>query len=302
MAAIHLLGVPLDLGGGRRGVDMGPSALRIAGLAERLSLLGHRVSDDGNVETPVPETCPSGDPRQRYMTPIAQVCQKLFERAHGILASGGIPVVLGGDHSVAAGSVSATAAHGRGLGLPVGLIWIDAHGDMNSPVSTISGNVHGMPLAALLGPEPAALAHLGGTGPQVRPELTVLIGVRNLDEREKTIVRNSRVQVFTMKDIDRLGLSAVMDQALALTTTGTAGLHVSFDLDACDPSIAPGVGTPVKGGLNYREAHTAMEMVADTGRLLALDLVEVNPVLDHRNATAELACELAASAFGQRII
>lgn len=281
---------------------MGPSALRIAGLTDRLRGLGHQVVDQGNVESPLQETCDGGDPRQRYMAAIAEVCGRLFSACARAYEAGAVPVVLGGDHSVAAGSVSASASRARSTGRPLGLLWIDAHGDMNSPASTISGNVHGMPLAALLGPEPSALASIGGPSPQVKAEHTVLIGVRNLDEREKAMVRHSGIHVFTMKDIDRLGLSAVMDKAIAIATAHTAGLHVSFDLDACDPSIAPGVGTPVRGGLNYREAHTAMEMIADCGQLMALDLVEVNPILDARNATAELACELAASAFGQRIL
>lgn len=302
MATIHLIGVPLDLGSGRRGVDMGPSALRIADLAGRLRHLGHTVTDEGNLATPEQETQPSGDPRQRFMAPIADVCHRLFACASGALRDGGVPLVLGGDHSLAAGSVSASAAHARDRGRPLGLLWIDAHGDMNTPETTVSGNVHGMPLAALLGPEPSALARFGGPGPQVSPQHTVLIGVRNLDDREKNLVRRSQVHVFTMKDIDRHGISEVMDRAIALASADTAGIHVSFDLDVCDPAIAPGVGTPVKGGLNYREAHTAMEMLADCGRLLALDLVEVNPILDQRNMTAELAVELAASAFGQRIL
>jgi arginase len=213
-----------------------------------------------------------------------------------------MPLVLGGDHSLAAGSVAASAAFARERGGEVGLLWVDAHGDMNTPETTLSGNVHGMPLAALLGASPAALATVGGFAPKVRPEHTVLIGVRNLDEREKAAVRSSGVHVFTMKDIDRLGIAAVTERAIALATAGTLGLHVSFDVDVCDPAIAPGVGTPVKGGLDYREAHMLLEMVADAGALLALDLVEVNPVLDVQNATAVLAAELAASAFGMEIL
>jgi arginase len=210
--------------------------------------------------------------------------------------------VLGGDHSLGAGSVAASATFARRDGRPLGLIWVDAHGDMNTPETTLSGNVHGMPLAALLGSAPAALAEVGGFGPKVLPAHTVLIGVRNLDEREKAAVRASGVLVFTIKDIDRLGIAVVTERALAQATSGTVGVHVSFDLDVCDPGIAPGVGTPVKGGLDYREAHMLMEMVADSGRLLALDLVEVNPVLDVQNATAVLAAELAASAFGMGIL
>jgi arginase len=299
---IHIIGVPLDLGGNRRGVDMGPSAFRIAGLSERLSSLGMIVVDDGDVVAPIPEIKSSGDPRKKYIREIARVCEKLYKTSLASLESGGLPLVLGGDHSLAAGSVAATADFLRRGDQPLGLIWIDAHGDMNTPASSGSGNVHGMPLASLLGPEPAELSRIGGFSPKVLPEHTVLIGIRNLDEREKEIVRASRANVFTMKDIDRSGIASVVEQALVIAGNGTGGLHVSFDLDVCDPAIAPGVGTPVKGGLDYREAHMAMEMIADSGLLRALDLVEVNPILDDRNTTAVLATELASSALGQKII
>jgi arginase len=281
---------------------MGPSAFRIAGLAERLGSLGAPVVDHGDLVAPIPEIKSFGDPRKKYIREIARVCEKLYRTSLAALEKGALPVVLGGDHSLAAGSVAATADVVRREGKPLGLIWVDAHADMNTPASSGSGNVHGMPLAALLGPEPAELSRIGGFSPKVLPEQTVLIGIRNLDEREKEIVRASRVHVFTMKDIDRSGIASVVEQALALAGTGTAGVHVSFDLDVCDPAIAPGVGTPVKGGLDYREAHMVMEMVADSGLLRALDLVEVNPILDDRNMTAILGAELASSALGQKII
>jgi arginase len=302
MTAAHIIGVPLDLGGNRRGVDMGPSALRIAGLAERLSSLGLQVIDEGDLVTPIPEVKSVGDPRKKYIREIARVCDRLYKTSLNVLHSGGLPLVLGGDHSLGAGSVAATSDFLRKDDRPVGLLWVDAHGDMNTPSSSGSGNVHGMPLAALLGSEPAELSRIGGFSPKVRPEHTVLIGIRNLDEREKEIVRASRVHFFTMKDIDRSGIASIVEQALTLAGRGTGGIHLSFDLDVCDPAIAPGVGTPVKGGLDYREAHTLMEIVADSGLLRALDLVEVNPILDDRNTTAALACELAASALGQKII
>ena len=281
---------------------MGPSALRIAGLAERLASLGLRVVDEGDLVTPIPEIKSVGDPRKKYIREIARICDRLYKTSLGVLHSGGIPVVLGGDHSLAAGSVAATADFVRKDDKPLGLLWVDAHGDMNTPSSSGSGNVHGMPLAALLGPEPAELSRIGGFSPKVLPQHTVLIGIRNLDDREKEIVRESRVHVFTMKDIDRAGIASVVEQALALAGAATGGIHVSFDLDVCDPAIAPGVGTPVKGGLDYREAHMLMEVVADSGLLRALDLVEVNPILDERNVTAVLGAELASSALGQKII
>jgi arginase len=299
---VHIIGVSLDLGGNRRGVDMGPSAFRIAGLAERLAAIGIPVVDEGDLVAPIPEIKSFGDPRKKYIREIARVCERLYKSALGVLEKGGLPLVLGGDHSLASGSVAATADFLRRQNKPLGLIWVDAHGDMNTPASTNSGNVHGMPLASLLGPEPAELAKIGGFSPKVTPDRTVLIGIRNLDEREKESMRESGVRVFTMKDIDRSGIAAVVEQALGIAGAGTGGIHVSFDLDVCDPSIAPGVGTPVKGGLDYREAHMVMEMVADSGLLRALDLVEVNPILDDRNTTAILGAELASSALGQKII
>jgi arginase len=299
---LHIIGVSLDLGGNRRGVDMGPSAFRIAGLAERLTGLGITVVDHGDLVAPIPEIKAEGDPRKKYIREITRVCEKLYKTSLAALESGGLPLVLGGDHSLAAGSVAASADFMRRENKPIGLIWVDAHADMNTPTSSGSGNVHGMPLAALLGPEPAELSRIGGFSPKVVPEHTVLIGIRNLDEREKEIVRASRVNVFTMKDIDRSGIASVVEQALAMAGQDTGGIHVSFDLDVCDPSIAPGVGTPVKGGLDYREAHMVMEVIADSGLLRSLDLVEVNPILDDRNTTAVLGTELAASALGQKII
>ncbi len=303
MTPIHIIGVPLDLGGNRRGVDMGPSAFRIAGMGERLASLGVPVVDKGDLPAPIPETREQSDERKKFIGDIAHVCQLLYESARASLGDGAMPLVLGGDHSLAAGSVSASSEWARtARQLPIGLLWVDAHGDMNTPATSPSGNVHGMPLAALLGSEPHELARIGGAAPKVLPAQTVLIGVRNLDEREKIAVRDSRVHVFTMKDIDRQGIASIVEQAVALAGQGTAGIHVSFDMDVCDPSIAPGVGTPVKGGLDYREAHMLMEIVADSGLLTALDIVEVNPTLDVRNMTAQLGVELALSALGEKIL
>ena len=299
---VHVIGVPLDLGGNRRGVDLGPSAFRIAGLSERLASLGATVVDAGDLVAPIPETKTEGDPTKKYVREIARVCEKLYKTSLTVFEKGGLPLVLGGDHSLAAGSVAATADFLRRENKPLGLIWVDAHGDMNTPATSLSGNVHGMPLAALLGSEPAELARIGGFAPKVTPACTVLIGIRNLDDREKERIRESGVRVFTMKDIDRSGIASVVEQAIAIAGNGAGGIHVSFDLDVCDPAIAPGVGTPVKGGLNYREAHMVMEMVADSGLLRALDLVEVNPILDDRNMTAILGAELASSALGKKIL
>jgi arginase len=303
MPSVHIIGVPLDLGGNRRGVDMGPSAFRIAALGERLAALGISVVDKGDLPAPIPEARTPQHPQKKYIAEIARVCAKLHQTSLASLHEGALPLVLGGDHSIGAGSVSAASVWARKTRKqPIGLLWVDAHGDMNTPSSSPSGNVHGMPLASLLGPEPSELARIGGVTPKVLPEHTVLIGIRNLDDREKELVRDSRVRVFTMKDIDRLGMAAVAEQAVKIAGAGTAGIHVSFDMDVCDPSIAPGVGTAVKGGINYREAHLLMEIVADSTLLTSLDLVEVNPTLDVRNATAELGMELALSALGKKIL
>jgi arginase len=303
MSSVHLIGVPLDLGGGRRGVDMGPSALRIAGLSERLTALGYNVADRGDLVAPIRETRELQHESKKYITEIAQVCQHVYETALESLMGSAMPIVLGGDHSLAAGSVAATSDWARTTKRSrIGLIWVDAHGDMNTPATSPSGNVHGMPLAALLGQEPHELAGIGRFKPKIGHEHTVLIGVRNLDQREKDLVRESQVHVFTMKDIDRQGIASIAEEAIKLAGSDTAGIHVSFDMDVCDPAIAPGVGTPVKGGLNYREAHLLMEIIADSGLLAALDIVEVNPTLDVRNATAQLGTELALSALGKKIL
>ncbi len=303
MRAVHLIGVPLDLGGNRRGVDMGPSAFRIANLRERVAALGHAVVDKGDLPAPIPETQEARDERKKYIRDIAKVCQKLYQTSLASLEEGAMPLVLGGDHSIGAGSVAAAADWAkRTRDLPIGLLWVDAHGDMNTPATSSSGNVHGMPLAALLGTEPAELSRIGGWAPKVLPAHAVLIGVRNLDEREKEAVRESHIHVFTMKDIDRQGIASIVEQAVNLAGNGTAGIHVSFDMDVCDPTIAPGVGTPVKGGLDYREAHMVMEIVSDSGLLTSLDMVEVNPTLDLQNATAQLGTELVLSALGQKIL
>jgi arginase len=300
--SVHIIGVPLDLGGARRGVDMGPSAFRIAGLSEQIAALGYSVSDQGDLSSAIPETQQAVDPTKKYINEIARVCRELYEVALRSHEAGALPLVLGGDHSLAAGSVAASADYVRNVtSYPLGLIWVDAHGDMNTPQTTNTGNVHGMPLAALLGQEPRELSSIGSS-PSVSPGHTVLVGIRNLDEKEKGEIRAAGVHIFTMKDIDREGIATIAERAIAIASKGTGGIHVSFDMDACDPMHAPGVGTPVRGGLDYREAHMVMELVADSQRLVALDLVEVNPTLDIRNTTAEFGTELALSALGKRIL
>jgi arginase len=300
---IRVIGVPLDMGASRRGVDMGPSAVRVAGLESRLESLGHRVTDGGNIRVEIAETQASGADNARYLKPIAETCTRTAEAVLKSLEEGMTPLVLGGDHSLAAGSVSGVAEFFRRKGEKIGVLWIDAHSDINTPETSPSGNVHGMPLAALLGLGPEALGHFYGYSPKIAPENTVLIGVRDIDAAERENIRRAGVtEVYTMRDIDERGMRAVMEEALRAAGRGTAGYHVSLDMDWIDPEDAPGVGTPVRGGATYREAHLAMEILADHGRLLSFEIVEVNPVIDEHNRTAELAVELACSAFGKKIL
>jgi arginase len=300
---IRILGVPLDMGASRRGVDMGPSAMRVAGLEARLEALGHRVTDGGNLRVEVAETRASGSKNAHYLSEIAETCARTAEAVIATLEEGATPLVLGGDHSLAAGSVSGVAEFYRRRGEKIGVIWIDAHSDINTPETSPSGNVHGMPLAALLGLGPEPLSNLMGFAPKIAAENTVLIGVRDVDAAERANIRRAGIsEVYTMRDIDERGMRAVMEEALRAAGRGTAGYHVSLDLDWIDPEDAPGVGTPVRGGATYREAHLAMEILADHGRLLSFEIVEVNPVIDEHNRTADLAVELACSAFGKKIL
>jgi arginase len=299
---IEIIGVPLDLGQQRRGVDMGPSALRVADLEAKLEALGHSVIDRGNVSVTVAETTDRGNDRARFLKEIAQCAEHTAEFVQEALERKAIPLVLGGDHSVAAGTVAGVANHFRARNQAIGLIWIDAHSDINTPETSPSGNVHGMPVAALLGMEPAALSELLGWSPKVLPQHTVLVGTRDVDEIERDNIRRAGITVYTMRDIDELGLRTVMEKAICIAATDTAGYHVSMDIDWVDPKEAPGVGTPVPGGATYREAHLAMEIIADHGGLLSFELVEVNPILDERNRTAELAVQLLCSAFGKKIV
>lgn len=299
---VGVLGVPIDLGASRRGVDMGPSAVRVAGLDARLAALGHTVSDSGNIAVEIAETQHFGSRNAHYLDEIADTCTRSASVILDILAAGRTPLVLGGDHSMAAGTVSGVSEFFRRKGERIGLLWLDAHSDINTPETSPSGNVHGMPLAALLGLGPAPLGTIFHSEPKIAPENTVLIGIRDVDHAESDNLRRAGVRVFTMRDIDERGLRAVMEEALRLVSNGTIGFHVSLDMDWIDPEDAPGVGTPVRGGATYREAHLAMEIVADHGGLVSLEIVEVNPVLDERNRTAELAVELACSAFGKKIL
>ena len=301
MASLALLGVPLDLGASRRGVEMGPSAVRLAQLAQRLERLGHDVVDTGDVPIPTRETLGVGRGIE-FLPTITGVCRDIAVRTADIVRGGRIPVVLGGDHSLAAGSIAGVATALAERGERLGVIWLDAHADLNTPESTLSGNVHGMPVAHLLGHGDPGMASIARPAPAVRPEHLVIIGSRDLDQAERTHAREYGVTIYTMRDIDERGLRTILAEAIAKVSEGTTGLHVSLDLDFVDPRDAPGVGTPVRGGVTYREAHLAMETLWDSGRVVSLDLVEVNPVLDSYNQTAELAVELMASAFGQRIL
>ena len=294
---VHVLGVPMDLGSGRRGVDMGPSAIRYAGLEPRISALGRRCEDWGNVLAPVAEASPVGDERVRFLAAIKETCERIADKVVRAIEAGFQPLVLGGDHSVALGTLGGLA-RARGAG---GVLWLDAHGDLNRPETSPSGNVHGMPLAAALG--------LGGPEfdspafrlPAVDPARVALVGVRALDEVERELLVELDVLVFTMSDVDRLGIETVMREALE-QVSGEGFTHVSLDMDVLDPEVAPGVGTPVRGGLSYREAHLAMELVSESGVASSLEVVEVTPILDRENETAKLAVELVASALGARIL
>jgi arginase len=299
---IHLIGVPMDLGAGRRGVDMGPSAIRIAGIDERLAELGNRVIDEGDLDIKNVEELRVGDLRARYLKEIARALRILAGRVDKIMTRKGFPLVLGGDHSVAAGSISGVAAYCRRKRKKLGVLWIDAHGDMNTPATSPSGNIHGMPLASVLGMGPRELTTIGGAFTKVDPLNVSIVGLRSLDEGEKRRIMRTGVNVFSMTDIDRQGIHRVMKKAIARATHGADFLHVSFDLDAVDPTVASGVGTPVKGGLDYREAHLVMELISESNRLTSLEVVEVNPILDTRNASAEFAVELVQSAFGKKIL
>ncbi len=294
MINIRILGIPLDLGAGRRGVDMGPSALRLAGLAASLEKLGHTVFDHGNVQMPVAEAITSTN-GLHYAETIAETCRQAFLELRE-MPEGDFPIALGGDHSVSLGSVAGVAQAGH-----TGVIWVDAHADLNTPQSSPSGNIHGMPLSHLLGNGDERLLEVWGGGAILRPRDLVFIGLRSLDPFERAFVREHNIRAYTMKEIDKRGLAVVAEEATEYLSD-VPRLHVSFDADALDPTLAPGVGTPVPGGLSYREAHLLMELLADSGKVTSLDLVEVNPVLDVKNTTGRIMVEMAASLLGKAIL
>ena len=299
---VRIIGVPMDLGQSRRGVDMGPSALRGAGLQASIKKLGVQVEDIGNLSVKQPEEMPVGEKRAKYLQEIAETCGDVAAAAEKSLSEGFLPLVLGGDHSIAAGVAAGVANYFRKEKKQIGYLWLDAHGDMNTPESSPSGNVHGMPLAAIMGYGAPELVDLLGFKPKAEPGNIVIVGARDLDAQERKIVKRSGIHVFTMRDIDERGMREVMSDALKYAMDDTAGIAVSLDMDFVDPADAPGVGTPVRGGVTYREAHLAMEMIADTESMVSLEVVEINPILDEHNRTALLGVELVLSGLGQKIL
>jgi arginase len=299
---IRIIGVPMDLGAGRRGVDMGPSAMRVAGVNRAIEELGYDVLDAGNVDVHPPEALEKGEETARYLKEIAEVAARLAKVVEKVLRLGARPVVLGGDNAITIGSFSGLAAHLRARKQRAGIIWFDAHTDINTPETTPSGNVHGMPLAALLGEGPKEIARIGGFAPKVRPENVAIIGARSVDPGERDRIKRLGVRVFTMSELDERGMAKCVREAIAIASRGTAGIYPMIDIDFLDPGEAPGVGTPVRGGVTYREAHLAMEKIAESGKVLGVEVTEVNPLLDRGNHTAHLAVELICSVLGKRIL
>jgi len=302
MTTVHIVGVPMDLGQGRRGVDMGPSAIRYAGIGEKLQSLGYKVIDDGDLSIKTQEEQRVKDPHAKFLPEIARVCNILAKKIQKITHQGQFPLVLGGDHSIAIGTIAGLGINARARKKRLGVFWVDAHGDFNTPSSSPSGNIHGMPLAVCAGLGPKQLLNVGGSFKKVEPKNIAIIGLRDVDRIEKENLKKLGVNIFTMEDIDKYGVHKVMKNAFQKVAKNVDMLHVSFDLDSVDPIYAPGVGTPVKGGLDYREAHLIMEMLAESGKMSSLELVEVNPILDNRNQSAEFAVELVQSAFGKKIL
>jgi len=299
---IHIINVPLDLGASRRGTDAGPSAFRVAGLGREIRGMGYTIANETDVPVPAMETRKTSDTRTRFKAEIISVCEQLANHTIDALEAGEWPLVIGGDHSIAMGTVSGLSTHLKKSNEKLGLIWFDAHGDMNLPDSTPSGNIHGMPLAHLLGYGDPDLSSILGASPAVSPENVVLIGIRDIDQVERDFINASGVAAFTMRDIDQLGMARVASKALEIVNNGTAGFHVSFDLDGCDPEVIPGSGTLVPGGVSFREAHLLLEECAADSRMFSLEVVELNPFLDHANISAERAVSLIQSALGRSIL
>ena len=299
---IRIIGVPMDLGASRRGTDMGPSALRIVGLGAAIRDMGYTLAVEEDIVVPAMETRSIEDSEARFKPQILSVCTELAGRVKEIMEDGDFPLVIGGDHSIAMGTVSGTAAHYRERGEEMGLIWFDAHGDMNTPGASPSGNIHGMPLAHLLGLGDPDLSGIGGFSPKLNPEKVALIGIRDIDAGERRIIRESGINVFTMRDIDEQGMARVARQTMEIVTDGTSGFHVSFDVDGCDPSVIPGSGTLVPGGVRFREAHLLLEYCADSRQMTSMEVVELNPFLDQGNVSAERTLHLILSALGKSIL
>ncbi|HEX5011238.1 MAG TPA: arginase [Planctomycetota bacterium] len=296
-----MIGVPMDLGAGRRGVDMGPSAVRYAGLGQLVSALGIDYSDGGDISVPLPEARAPGK-GARYLKEIHRACERLAQRVEKLMDEGVTPLVIGGDHSMAIGTITGVAGHFRKRGEKLGLIWVDAHADMNTPETSPSGNIHGMPLGSVMGYGAPELVNLGGFSPKIDPDNVALIGIREVDPGEREIVLRSGIHYYEMMKVDARGMGAVIEEAIAHATRGTAGVHLSFDMDAVDPEVAPGVGTPVRGGLSLRESHLLMEVVSDSGRLVSMEFAELNPIHDVANQTGQLLCELVGSALGKKVM
>jgi arginase len=299
---VKIIGVPMDLGAGRRGVDMGPSAIRIAGINQAIAFQGFEVADAGNVHVHPPEAMTATNPRAHYLKEISEASEELAQMVESALAEDAIPVVLGGDHSIAIGSVAGVSSFYRKQGQKIGIVWLDAHSDVNTPDSTPSGNIHGMPLAALLGRGARDLTHIAGFAPKVLPENVVIIGARSVDPPERELLKELNIRVVTMSELDERGMAMVMKEAVEIAAYGTAGFHITMDMDFIDPFYAPGVGTPERGGATYRESHLAMEKLADSGKVLSVEITEVNPLFDTSNQTATLAVELILSALGKKIL
>lgn len=299
---VHIIGFPMDLGAGRRGVDMGPSAMRIAGVGEKLSALGYKVVDEGDLRIKTQEVQQIHDPHLKYLPEIARAVTILSDKVEKILDAGGFPLALGGDHSMAIGSISGVAAHCKRENKRLGVIWVDAHADINTPESSPSGNIHGMPLSALMGHGAKELTSIGGEFVKLDSENVVMIGLRSVDEGERSTIKSLGIPSYTMSDIDKHGAFHITQLVLKALHEKVDHIHVSFDLDSVDPVVAPGVGTPVRGGFSYREAHLIMELIADSGYMNSLDIAELNPILDEHNQTAEFATELVASCMGKRIL